>query len=77
MLQKKSNLCACVCACVRAFMRVYLHNSHHHELNGPSYISLMWHGAAECLHGHMIRASEQRLSIHSDQLVIDVQASIL
>lgn len=53
------------------------HSSGHDQLDHPSFVALCWHGLAQRLHGVLVGFAQQRLSIDSDQLVVDPQPSIL
>lgn len=56
---------------------VYLHNPKNNQLDGSSGVPLLGHGAAERLHGLVVGASQQRLAVYRNQLVVDAQTSVL
>lgn len=56
---------------------VYLHDPQYDQLDGSSGVPLLGHGASKCLHGLVVGASQQRLSVYRHQLVVDAQTSIL
>lgn len=51
--------------------------SEDHQLYGASGVSFRRHGPPQRLHGGVIGAPEQRLAVHSDQLVVDGQPTVL
>lgn len=61
----------------RPLSDVYLHNPENNQLDGSSGVPLLGHGAAERLHGLVVGASQQRLAVHRNQLVVDAQTSVL
>lgn len=61
----------------RPLSDVYLHNPENNQLDGSSGVPLLGHGAAERLHGLVVGASQQRLAVNRNQLVVDAQTSVL
>lgn len=53
------------------------HPSGHDQLDHPALVPLRWHGLAQRLHGVLVGFSQQRLSVDSDQLVVDTKPSVL
>lgn len=56
---------------------MYLHNPQYNQLDGSSGVPLLGHGAAKSLHGLVVGASQQRLAVYCNQLVVDAQTSVL
>lgn len=49
----------------------------HHQLDGPSDVPLLGHGPPQRLHGGVIGAPQQRLSVNGHELVVDPQTPVL
>lgn len=53
------------------------HPPRHNQLDHPALVPLGGHGLAQRLHGILVGFSQQRLSVDSDQLVIDPKPPVL